>query len=35
MLNSFERSGWVKLSRGVIDIRDASALSKLIGGKRD
>jgi CRP/FNR family transcriptional regulator len=35
MLNSFERSGWVKLSRGAIDIRDASALSMLIGGKRD
>jgi hypothetical protein len=25
----------VKLSRGAIDIRDASALSMLIGGKRD
>jgi CRP/FNR family transcriptional regulator len=35
MLNSFERSGWVKLSRGAIEIRDASALSMLIGGKRD
>ncbi len=35
MLNSFERSGWVKLSRGAIDISDARALSTLIGGKRD
>ena len=35
MLNSFERSGWVKLSRGAIDIRDVSALSTLVGGKRD
>ena len=35
MLNSFERSGWVKLSRGAIDIRDVSALSTLVGGKRN
>ena len=35
MLNSFERSGWVNLSRGAIDISDASALSALIRSKRD
>ncbi len=34
-LNSFERSGWVNLSRGAIVINNASALSALIGGRRD
>ena len=34
-LNSFERSGWVNLSRGAIVINNASALSALIGGRRN
>lgn len=35
MLNHFERSGWVSLSRGVIEVIDANALRALIEGKRD
>jgi CRP/FNR family transcriptional regulator len=35
VLNSFERSGIVNLSRGAIDVNNASALSTLIGGRRD
>jgi len=35
LLNAFERSGWVKLSRGAIRIDDAHALGALIGAKRD
>lgn len=34
-LNAFERSGWVALSRGAIEVMDANALSAMIGGKRD
>jgi CRP/FNR family transcriptional regulator len=34
-LNTFERSGWVSLSRGAIDVINANALTVLIDGKRD
>jgi CRP/FNR family transcriptional regulator len=34
-LNTFERSGWVSLSRGAIDVINANALTALIDGKRD
>ncbi len=34
-LNAFERSGWVRLSRGIISVIDARALAALIDGKRD
>jgi CRP/FNR family transcriptional regulator len=34
-LNTFERSGWVTLSRGAIGVVNANALKALIEGKRD
>ncbi len=34
-LNTFERSGWVSLSRGAIEVINANALKALIEGKRD
>jgi CRP/FNR family transcriptional regulator len=34
-LNTFERSGWVTLSRGAICVVNANALKALIEGKRD
>ncbi len=33
VLNAFERSGWVRLSRGAVDIVDAKALRALIEAK--
>lgn len=33
VLNAFERSGWVRLSRGAVDIIDARALGALIASK--
>jgi CRP/FNR family transcriptional regulator len=35
LLNSFERSGWLNLSRGAIHIVNARALAALIDDKRD
>jgi len=34
-LKAFERSGWVKLSRGVIEVTNPAALAALIGAVRD
>ncbi|MEF3367453.1 Crp/Fnr family transcriptional regulator [Methylocystis sp. 9N] len=34
-LKAFERSGWVKLSRGCAEIVDAAALRSLCGAERD
>ncbi len=34
-LNNFERSGWVNLSRGSIEIADVRALNALIAVRRD
>ena len=35
MFNNFERAGWLKLSRGAINIVDAGALCLLISSKSD
>jgi CRP/FNR family transcriptional regulator len=34
-LKAFERSGWVKLSRGAIEVTNSAALTALIGAVRD
>jgi CRP/FNR family transcriptional regulator len=34
-LHGFERSGWVKLSRGAIEVADATALSAFLAEKRE
>lgn len=34
-LHVFERSGWVKLSRGAVEVADGAALAALIAEKRD
>jgi CRP/FNR family transcriptional regulator len=34
-LKAFERSGWVKLSRGAIEVTNPAALAALIGAVRD